>query len=114
MTASEKPRARKTWRAWLSKELDRLADLRWQGLSIPEVAAAMGRTEPSVRNALRLNDVGRPVARRKLAWLDALRVPRPIRETAALMGVSHWAVKQAARKLRRAGFDIPFVRRRRS
>jgi hypothetical protein len=102
----------KTWVAWTDGQLATLEALRFQGLTCREIAVAMNRTEASIRNAVTQNKFDHVPAGRE-RWAIVLACPRPIRQTAAIMGTTIWAVKQAARKLRRAGFDIPFVRKRR-
>ena len=102
--------APKTWRTWTRKEDRRLEDLRLDGLTAAAIAVILNRTVPSVKCRIGFLGAGR-VMDGRAKWAAVLADPRPIKETAAMMGVGINAVKQAARKLRRAGFDIPFVRK---
>lgn len=104
----------KTWRTWTAKEVARLETLRLEGLTPEQIAPAMGRTVASIRNRLRQESIqARPRhVRTRLRWLDAFRQPHTIRGLAERFGVTVWAVKQAKRKLRRAGFEVPAANRK--
>ena len=97
-------RAQKTWRTWTQKEDYRLEELRMQGATAQEIATALNRTVPSVKN--RVNQKRVSLAKRRFdKWLSVLHLP--LKEAARIMGTTVWAVKQKKRKLRRAGFVIP-------
>lgn len=101
---------RKTWRTWTQNEIRRLEELRLQGRTAAEIARAMGRTEPSVKCQLQANGIAKPSGLAR--WLPILCKPHTLRSAAQEAGTTKWAVKQAKRKLRRAGFDIPAAVRR--
>lgn len=94
----------KTWKGWTVHELDGLERMRLDGLTVEQIAVELGRTVPSVKCRLASEGICRP---RSMRWLQVLNCQHSIAGVAKVMGVTKWAVKQAKRKLRRAGFDIP-------
>lgn len=102
----------KTWKTWTEKEIDELERLRLDGLFAHEIAARLGRTVPSVK--CRLGAEGIAFPRRLERRLEVLAGEHTIKGAAEKLGVTKWAVKQAKRKLRRAGFDIPAATRKTS
>jgi DNA-binding CsgD family transcriptional regulator len=98
-------RSPKTWRAWTRKEIDRLEALRLDGRTAKEIAAALGRTEASVKCRIGQEQITGMVRGRQ-RWLELLAAPIPLKEAARIMGVTVGAVKQQKRKLRRLGFEV--------
>src|SRR5437868_377208 len=68
---------------------------------------ALGRSLASVKNRLRQERLRCPRSAALNRWLPALSRPHTIAGLAALFGVKKHAVKQAERRLRRAGHDLP-------
>lgn len=95
----------KTWRTWTAGELRQLEELRIRAETVDRIAAELERTAGSVRNRLTAERIEAPL--RLARWLPILSRPHTIAGAAALMGVTKWAVKQAKRRLRRLGFDVP-------
>lgn len=99
-------RAAKTWRAWTRKEIDRLETLRVAARTAQQIADELGRSLPAIKCRLQLEGITQ-ANRLAARWLPILSVPHTMKGAAAAAGASVWAVKQAKRKLRRAGFEIP-------
>lgn len=100
-----KIKANKTWRSWTTRELDRLAEMRWQGMTATTIARELGRSLPSVKCRLQEGAVPRPeVFRRR--WLLEFTRPHRIAELASRHDVTRHAVRQAKRRLRRQGFQL--------
>jgi transposase len=95
----------KTWKHWTVKEMARLEEFRLAGLTRQQIAVELGRTFAGV--ALKLQELGIRRPRALDRWLAILSKPHRIKDVAKEAGVTVSAVKQAKRKLRRAGFDIP-------
>jgi predicted transcriptional regulator len=93
----------KTWRAWTAGELDRLDELRFAGWTIARIAAELGRTDASIRNAAKAYEKSRMRAGQ---YLTAFSARHTIAGVAARLGVTKGAVKQQKRRLRRAGFKV--------
>lgn|SRR6185369_134609 len=101
----------KTWRTWTAKERRRLEELRLEGRTAAAIAGILGRSLASIKCRLAQEQIRRPLQIGR--WLAVLMQPHTIEGAAREMGTTKWAVKQAKRKLRRAGWAVPDAQTRR-
>lgn len=94
----------KAWKTWTVKELHRLEEMRLAGRSFEEIAAELGRTVHSAKCRCAIEGVRKPRAAE--SWLAAFAKPHTTTALARERGVTVWAVRNAKRRLRRAGFDV--------
>ena len=94
---------RYSYRAWLSKEVDKLHFMRLSGKTIRECAAALGRSHQSVR----VQSQRMKLKRLKRWWHVMLLEEHNLRDVAHVAGVSYATVKREKARMNRCGLKCP-------
>jgi DNA-binding NarL/FixJ family response regulator len=90
----------KTWKTWTVKEKAQVRDWRAQGWPAKRIAAALGRTEASVKCLIGAEG-DMPLHRpRRLEWLYALTSGLTERKIAEKLEATKWAVKRMKQRLK--------------